>query len=796
MPTRVTQPCPHRESTLALGSERLEGDEKRAAQIHLERCEACRSVFRKQTADWFPRFRNYTIIERIGRGGFGEVYRAIQHTKERTEALKVLSERTKLKTAYFQNEVHLVAKLQHPNIATLYEAQLSSTPCFYTMEFVEGQQLDPYLAEHETPLEQRLAIFKSVVEAIGYAHGQGVVHRDLKPQNILIDTNGQPRIVDFGIAKWFDVDGQPLPNLQASPREGAIGTYGYIAPEQLHGGDIDARADIYGLGVLLFHIVTGVAAKRADRTARLAGVLRRRRIARPDDLAAIIARCMKPVPESRYQSTADLARDLDNYLAGRPIEGREDTTLIYRAARLVALALRNAPVAVRAIIILTVTLLLSTMLHSIAARWFVPGAAGGATTLIGLTTETLEKVTAGRIGVDIEGFDPDVPKSWRLLHGRLFEALADAGPRAVVWDFYTPDCQPQFDEALIRGMGALRAPVVVGVHDVDGNGEPRICPEILAAAHSFGVLISPRPLHSLEEMDSSLCMQRGKNPAWLPSLAVAAFAAARFPDSEVYLQASAEEVELRYKRRSAREGEDRWRPDIDRIPVHNVVAVDEPPKRGFFGMGRSLLMVGDTFLLGRVRGAAHRIPPQRRLSYEQVLAADPAQRRAWFEKSVIVIGQLLPGADEYEAHDGSRYHGCEVQAMAIDALLTSEEFSRLRRPWLPLRVGLWCVLGALLVGLVPARARTSLGIVTLVGVSVFFGALVLVTVGALCLTEPWLMEACIALGAILATGGLVLIANAMRRRQLQLAPYPVTSDEESTLPNHYMVETSNVDSHE
>src|SRR6185436_6754355 len=146
MPDRIdpdSTPEPELLDALAAGG--LEGDARRHAEELLGTSEAARDYFRRLTAPRFPQIANYTIIAQIGKGGFGVVYKAIHHATERVEALKVLFAKTPLLTSYFENEVHLIARLRHPNIATLYDAQLSTPPLYYTMDFVEGERLNDYV---------------------------------------------------------------------------------------------------------------------------------------------------------------------------------------------------------------------------------------------------------------------------------------------------------------------------------------------------------------------------------------------------------------------------------------------------------------------------------------------------------------------------------------------------------------------------------------------------------------------------------------------------------------------------
>ncbi|NUQ50230.1 MAG: serine/threonine protein kinase, partial [Phycisphaerae bacterium] len=244
-------------------TETTAADERRRLQRHLETCGPCRRAFRRETLARFPRIRNYTILEELGAGGFGVVYKAVHHEKQRTEAIKVLAGHSRARIAYFENEVHLVGQLSHPNIATLYEAHLTAPPLFYAMEYVEGEQLHAYCRRLRLPLEERLRLMRTVALTIAHAHREGVVHRDLKPQNILIDGEGRPRVVDFGIARRID-ESQPLPACAPRGREGVVGTLGYIPPEQIAGQAVDGRADIFALGAILREAVTGEPMRYAD----------------------------------------------------------------------------------------------------------------------------------------------------------------------------------------------------------------------------------------------------------------------------------------------------------------------------------------------------------------------------------------------------------------------------------------------------------------------------------------------------------------------------------------------------
>jgi len=777
--------CPSRATTEALIHDRLEGAERRAAQEHLEHCAACRGLFRQATADWFPRIRQYTIVERIGRGGFGEVFRAVHHAKERTEALKVLSEESGVRVRYFQNEVHLVARLRHPNIATLYEANLNNPPLYFTMEFVEGEQLGAYLKRQQLGLDQRLRLFRTIAEAVGHAHTQGVVHRDIKPQNVLIDATGQPRLVDFGIAKWLDAptDGRG----RAGPAEGAVGTYGYIAPEQRSGGPVDTRADIYGLGALLFHMVTGEPAQRAARTARLGRLLHKWHVARADDLAAIIGRCLEPLPEQRYTACAALVRDLDNYLAGRPIEARGDATLAYRAARLAALVLRNSPLVVELVVVLVVTLGLAALLSAARTGWFAPGPGIGRAALVVFTPETEAALRAGTLGADLPGLDPARPHSLRVLHGALLAAIGSGRPSVIAWDYFVPDCQPEYDAALLAGASASGVPVVIGCAEVDINGEPRLCADILAGVHGYGLLSNPRVMHQLDRVEMALAMQRGASPNWTPTLSVAAFAAARFPDSRVHLQPRTGALELRYERRDAPAGSSRWRDEIDTLPVHDVTTIADDGRRHVANV-----RVGDRHLIARLDGRRHRVPPERVYGFEQVLAAGPQQRTAWFAGRAVVVGHRLPGRDVYQVGTDEIW-GCEQHALALDALLAEAEYVQPARADLALRVLAWAVLTLVAVRWLPPPGSVRPGMLAAMALVALVVGITVTAVAAQRPGAAWAVELGIAIGVGLTCGGPLVLLRGLREEQMRLVSLPVLHDDTSTLSHTLELRSSDAE---
>src|SRR5438309_2595948 len=279
-------------------------------------------------ADW--RLGNYQILEEIGRGGMGVIYRARQRHSRRIVALKrVLSYHADSREtlARFRREAEAAASLDHPNILPIYEVSEGEDGLpFFSMKFAPGGSLLNAAPALRDEPRRSVALMAKVARAVQYAHGQGILHRDLKPGNILLDGRGEPLVSDFGLAKWLDTTSDVTRTLTI------FGTPGYIAPEQARGpaAKLTSTADVYSLGAILFALFTGrppflgehalaviqqAAEKPAPKLRSLAPALDR-------DLQTICARCLEREPQARYRSAGDLAIDLERWLEGRPIIAR------------------------------------------------------------------------------------------------------------------------------------------------------------------------------------------------------------------------------------------------------------------------------------------------------------------------------------------------------------------------------------------------------------------------------------------------------------------------------------------
>ncbi|MCI0630772.1 MAG: serine/threonine-protein kinase [Phycisphaerales bacterium] len=280
-------------------------------------------------------FPGYQLTRQIHRGGQGVVYQALQKNTRRNVAIKVLSQGPFTEDrdrARFEREVQILARLNHPGIVTIHDSGSASGCYFFVMDFVPGQPLDIHMASVDRSVPQTLRLFAKICHAVNAAHLKGVIHRDLKPSNILVDSSGEPRILDFGLAKSDLRDAD-----RAVTRTGQfIGSLPWASPEQAEGAldRIDLRTDVYSLGVILYHMltgrfpypVTGPLRTILDNIAH-AEALRPRAIQREleDEVQAIVLKCLNKDRDRRYQSAGELARDIDRYLAGEPIEAKRDS---------------------------------------------------------------------------------------------------------------------------------------------------------------------------------------------------------------------------------------------------------------------------------------------------------------------------------------------------------------------------------------------------------------------------------------------------------------------------------------
>ncbi len=320
---------------------------------------------------------DFDIVGVLGEGGMGIVYDAMQRSPRRRVALKIIKSSMMTPSALrrFEQEAEILAKLQHPGIATVFDSGVEHTASgprpFVAMELVEGLPITQYASRHELDARACVELIRDVCRAVAHAHARGIIHRDLKPANVFVSETGAVKVLDFGVA--FDTEVQQ--NTLLTQQGQLVGTLPYMAPEQVANDGVraDVRTDVYAIGLIAYELLTGVrpitsASRGAYELIRairedepsLAGSINR---SLRGDIEIIIAKAMDKVPDRRYATADELADDLDRHLASKPIIARKASTW-YQLSRF---AKRN-PVVVGAVVTIFIVLSVAIVLITGALR--------------------------------------------------------------------------------------------------------------------------------------------------------------------------------------------------------------------------------------------------------------------------------------------------------------------------------------------------------------------------------------------------------------------------------------------
>jgi TolB-like protein/Tfp pilus assembly protein PilF len=272
---------------------------------------------------------DYELLEEIGRGGQGVVFRARQKSLNRTVALKVVSlgqSASKAHLKRFRREAEAVASLDHSGIVPVYEVGEREGSCYFSMKFVEGGQLDKVVRRTPMSVRQAAELIAKVARTVHYAHEHGILHRDIKPGNILLDEKGEPHLTDFGLARLVESESTITRTMEV------MGTPSYMAPEQAAGNNaaISSVTDVYGLGAVLYQLLTGQPPFAGGTTYETIKLVldtepRQPRLLNPKidrDLSTICLKCLDKDPKRRYSSALALAEDLERWLKHEPIQAR------------------------------------------------------------------------------------------------------------------------------------------------------------------------------------------------------------------------------------------------------------------------------------------------------------------------------------------------------------------------------------------------------------------------------------------------------------------------------------------
>lgn len=376
--------CPTDTQLVAYHARELRDTDNHQIDAHLKECEACArrdAALVSRHESWVDRLREagiprsaahglrgvggppkqsvidetlgiiagYELKQELARGGQGIVYLALHRSSRREVALKVLREGPFASLAArrrFEREVELVAGLRHPNIVQIFDSGVAADGRHYfVMDLVDGIRIDEFAGRHRLDANRRLELFADVCDAVNHAHQRGIIHRDLKPSNILVDGQGQPRILDFGLARQAAGEGEAAMTTTAV----LAGTPAYLSPEQVRGrtDELDIRSDVYGLGVMLYELLTGSHPYPVDgNMSEVLSHVLQTPPARPDsvrrsnlgregagcvlepighEVETIVLKALAKERERRYQTAGELSRDIRHYLAGEPIDAKRDS---------------------------------------------------------------------------------------------------------------------------------------------------------------------------------------------------------------------------------------------------------------------------------------------------------------------------------------------------------------------------------------------------------------------------------------------------------------------------------------
>ncbi len=431
----------------------------------------------------------YRLLRRLGHGGMGVVFEAEHPGLDRRVALKLLRvERTTARhIERFADEARLLARLDHPNVARVFDSGTQPAPegrqiPYYVMERITpGQNLLTYVDEQQSSLRERLGLFLQVLNGVAAANDQGVVHLDLKPGNLLVDAEGNVKVIDFGISRLFDEAGIAWTKTEHA----TAGTAAYMSPEQLAGDRqrIGVQSDVWALGVILYELLTGELPP-GSRTEvypatgthlPAAGHAARQAVKLNPDLdralALILTQALEPEPELRYPTVRELQEDVAAWLEGVPIAPRRSGSVRRAWVRTRKAAARRrrllAPASALFFAALSVVVasaiyvgisddglrgyIESQMVHRLD---YIPDGPPEHVVMVAVTDQT--DVAALAEAEQLPWVTPDVPRSFRALYGRMLNRLAPAAPAAIAFDIAFPS-DSIYDRLLAEGLDEARS---------------------------------------------------------------------------------------------------------------------------------------------------------------------------------------------------------------------------------------------------------------------------------------------------------------------------------------------------
>ena len=704
---------------------------------HLIRCAACAVRFRQQpSARPLPTIAGYWIVEEIGRGQSSVVYKAWWRGEPRRPvALKIVRPGNPEQMRRFDRETRVLRDLDCPNIVRCLDSGEEHGTAYYAMELIDGVLLDAYLRHTARSLDERLAVFQRVCRAVAGPHARGVMHRDLKPGNILVDADGEPHILDFGLCAVESEDWSTAVRRAQTELGDVIGTIRYMAPEQAWGGvagPTNFKTDVWALGVMLYEIATDGgypfdASATHERSAMeaLLHAIRHERPRKPGipyadrakALSVLIDRCLAAEPEQRV-SALELADDVEALLRRRRLR----TAALpwrYRLRRVVTGLAMSQEWVLWMAIVATLLVLVSAAAYGFQVRWAVredtPRPAPGATAvqppagrdqivIVGISDHSVAEVPRIARQRGIPGVSGQTT-SWRGLHGQIMQRLARVRPRAVVWDYYFSREQPD-DSQIAAGIRALcdaGVPVTIATRDFDAQGRPRLSARIMGEPgvgdRVYVGCIAARDMVR-REGEFVVCLWR--NGRGIPWLGLAAVSGLFHPDCdpEIVWRERQLEMSVRYRKRG---GGNLYLGEWDRLELTRVFQFSRD-ERG--------AMPGDLLLCKALPLSPHTDWERRTIGYESLLQCDDDELRRQCAGRIVVFGNLRSSGplDQLDRH-AVKYAdrvipdvpGCFLVADGIAGLLAHQYF----RPLFPISAGNYLAIIVLTLMGCAGAARTA-----------------------------------------------------------------------------------------
>lgn len=644
-----------------------------------------------------PHIAGYRILRLVGAGGMGLVYESVQEALGRVVALKVMQPGSVSREALarFESEAKLLGKLNHPNIARVFDAGVfrpqgdsSSIVPYLSMEYVEGAvTLNEHCERADVDLGEKLRLVAQICDALHHAHLEEIIHRDLKPSNILVHSaSGQIdspaadfeiKLIDFGIAKDRG-DGSRTITSQGQ----LIGTPSYMAPEQLLGSKVDSRTDVYSVGVILYQICTGrlphqiahgTDRRSMERTICETPPVPPRMLDRTlaGDLETIILKCLQKLPAERYQSTQEVRDDLVAFLSGETIKATRDSTVRVMSRAVGRVAGRHrfytfvacfVVAALFAMLAVTPAFLRWPELtrsywNGISKLAPVSGSLPDVRTIV-IDNETNFTDLGKSLG--LAGVKSEIIPSGRLLHAEVLKRLAKAEPRAVGLDiqFQNPtEFDPPLLEA-IRGLHERGVGIVLASPrwQFEADGFPAIAPEFARLAWS-GPPTGDFYMAEIWMMD--LALERDASEV-IPSFTLLTFAASRQPSAEITTAMVEGVVEIRYYK----PGTNRRTPlrAPDRITLSGMETIAMPDEeRGIQTGDRMGAFMASIPLDGLERTT---------LSIQKVLTMSEFELRREFGGRTVVIGNASDRAKDFLiAANGNKVFGVWTHSATLQQML-------------------------------------------------------------------------------------------------------------------------------